>query len=84
MSPDTRWRQSSQLLIQLRLFRLNLLYQPYHCGVVCRHNMRQRQTVNVHYGPSDILQPFLAYHAFVHNTPRIGMDIVDAEYSQNI
>ena len=48
------------------------------------HDVGQRQTVNIHDGAPDILQPFLAGHALVHNGPRVGVNVIDAEYRQNI
>ena len=75
---------SAQFFIQGGLLRLNLLYQLDHGGVIRRYDVGQGQAVNIHDGPPDILQSFLADHAPIHDGSRIGMDVVDAKYRQNI
>ena len=52
--------------------------------MVRRHDVGQGQTVYVHDRLPDILQPLLADHVLIHNGPRVGVDIVDAEYRQNV
>ena len=52
--------------------------------MVRRYDVGQGQTVNVHHGTPDVLQLRLADHALVHNAPRVGVDVVDAEYRQDI
>ena len=44
----------------------------------------ERQAVNFHDRLPDLRQAFLADHTGIHNGPRVGMDVVDAEHRQNI
>ena len=73
-----------QLPVQHRLLRLDLLHQLDHGGVICRHDVGQGQAVEVHHGAADLLQLRLADHVLVHNSPGVGVDIVNAEHRQEI
>ena len=73
-----------QLAVQDGLLRLDFLDQADHGGVVRCHDVGQGQPVDVHHGAPDLLQLRLADHKLVHDGSRVGMDVVDAEYRQNI
>lgn len=48
------------------------------------NDVRQSQTVNLHHGTTDIFQLCFADHMPVNDNSRIGIDIVNTEYCQNI
>ena len=73
-----------QLFVQHSLLRLDLLDQSNHGRMVLRHDMGQRQRMNVHDGPPYLLQTGFADHVLVHDGPRVGVDVVDTEHRQNI
>ena len=73
-----------QLLIQSFLLRLDLLDEPDHGGVVCGHDMGQRQQMDICQGAPDPLQLPLTDHVLIHNDTRVAVDIIDAENSQDI
>ena len=75
---------SAQFFIQGGLLRLDLLHQLDHGGVIRRHDVGQGQAVEVHHGAADLLQLRLADHVLVHNSPGVGVDIVNAEHRQEI
>lgn len=52
--------------------------------MIRRHDVGQGQAVQVHHGAADVLQPGLADHIFIYDGPGVGVDIVDAEHSQEI
>ena len=55
-----------------------------HRSVIRRHNVAESQAMNVHHRPPDLLQVRLTGHILIHNGPSIGVDIIDAEYRQNV
>ena len=73
-----------QLFVQRRLLRLDLLDQLDHRGMVRRHDVAERQPVDVHYGAPDVLQPGLADHILVYDGPRVSVDVVDADSRQDV
>ena len=73
-----------QLFVQRRLLRLDLLDQLDHRGMVRRHDVGQRQPVDVHYGAPDVLQPGLADHILVYDGPRVSVDVIDADSRQDV
>ena len=73
-----------QPAVQGLLFRLDFRHYLNHGSVVCRHDMGQRQPVDVHHGPADFLQLRLADHIVVHNGRRVGVDIINAEHRQQV
>ena len=70
--------------VQGRLLLLNLPNQPDHSSMVRRHDVAERQAVNVHHGPADLLQPRLTGHVLIHDYAGVGIDIVDAEHRQQV
>ena len=73
-----------QHLVQRGLLRLDLLDELDHGGVIRRHDVGQRQKMDVHHRAPDFLQPSFADHILVHNGFRVGMDVIDAEHRQNV
>ncbi len=71
---------ADQHLVQSGLFRLDFLNKLNHGSVVCGHDMGQSQQVDVCDRAPDFLQLSFADH----NGARIGMDVIDTEYCQDI